>query len=75
VTRRWWMAAAVLAVSIAAEIAFHDASHSLYWWHDVPGFDFVFGAAGCAAIVVVSKAIGSVWLQRPEPDGGGADEP
>lgn len=66
-TRGWWLAAAaVLAGSVVLEIAFHDAGHSLYWWHDVPGFDFVYGLAGCAAIVVISKAIGSAWLQRPE---------
>lgn len=66
-TGRWWVAGAVtLIVSVVAEVVFHDASHSLFWWHDVPGFDFVYGLAGCAAIVVVSKAIGSRWLQRPD---------
>lgn len=32
----------------------------------LPGGHALFGAAGCVAIVVVSKAIGKWWLQRPD---------
>ena len=63
----WLLVAAVLAlVSVAAEVAWHDASHAYFWWHRVPGFDLVFGFAGCVAIVVASKALGAWWLQRRE---------
>jgi hypothetical protein len=34
--------------------------------HHVAGGHAVFGAAGCAVIVVVSKALGKRWLQRPQ---------
>jgi peptidoglycan/LPS O-acetylase OafA/YrhL len=40
-----------------------------HWW---PGFWAVFGAVGCAAIVLVSKALGHLLLERPE---GWYDEP
>lgn len=64
---RWWTAAALVAVvSVAAEIVWHDAAHAYSWWHRVPAFDLVFGFAGCVAIVLVSKALGGWWLQRPE---------
>jgi hypothetical protein len=34
--------------------------------HHVPGGPALIGAVGCVAIVVVSKALGKWWLQRPE---------
>jgi hypothetical protein len=72
-TARWWIAiAVVVALTVAGEVAFHDAAHALHWWHELPGFDLVYGLVGCLAIIVVSKALGKVWLQRPEDyyDGG-----
>lgn len=63
----WWVAAAVATlVSVAAEIVWHGASHAYFWWHRLPGFDAMFGLAGCVAIVILSKALGAWWLQRPE---------
>lgn len=63
----WRVVAAALALaSIAAEVVWHDASHAYSWWHRLPAFDLVYGLAGCVAIVVVSKALGAWWLQRPE---------
>ena len=60
---------AIIGVTMAAtavvEVALHTA-HAVFPWHAVPGFDFVYGAASCAAIVVVSKALGKAWLQRDE---------
>jgi hypothetical protein len=35
--------------------------------HHPPGLYALAGAAGCVLIVVVSKALGAWWLQRPEP--------
>ncbi|HXE81526.1 MAG TPA: hypothetical protein VNK41_12290 [Vicinamibacterales bacterium] len=65
--RAGWIAGAlVVAATLALEVAFHDAGHSFYWWHAVPGFDFVYGLVGCAAIVVISKWIGAAGVQRPE---------
>ena len=63
----WWgLAGAAALASVAAKIAYHDAAHARFWWHEVPAFDLVYGFAGCLAIIVLSKALGKLWLQRPE---------
>ena len=41
-------------------------SHGSYWWTGSPGFDLLYGFIGCVVIVLFSKVIGSVWLQRSE---------
>jgi hypothetical protein len=52
---------ALLALLVGVEVALHAA-------HGVPpGTWGVFGALGCALIVVLSKRLGKAWLQRPEP--------
>lgn len=53
--------AALVGVLVAVEVAL-DAAHGV-----PPGTWGVFGAVGCAVIVVVSKRLGKAWLQRPEP--------
>ena len=35
-------------------------------WDKIPLFYCLFGFAGCIVIVVVSKWLGKVWLQRKE---------
>ena len=40
--------------------------HGDTWWHHLAGFDLVYGFLGRAAIVIGSKALGKVWLQRRE---------
>lgn len=62
-----WIA---LAVSLAAELLFPAADPSLPWWHRMPGFHALYGLAGCAVIVAVSKALGKAGLQRPEDEDG-----
>jgi hypothetical protein len=66
VTRRRWplLGGATVLATTAVEIVFHDAAHTLYWWHEVPAFDLALGLAGTAAIVAVSKTFGA-WLLRP----------
>jgi hypothetical protein len=64
---RWWIVAVVVSVvSLVAEIAARGSLHALFWWHLVPGFDLLYGLLGCVAIVLVSKAAGAWFLQRPE---------
>jgi hypothetical protein len=53
-------------VTATAALDFLGHPHGQTWWHHVPGFDLVYGAVGCMAIVIVSKALGKVWLQRRE---------
>jgi hypothetical protein len=52
--------------SLLAEIAGRESLHALYWWHAVPGFDLFYGLLGCVAIVLISKAAGKWFLQRPQ---------
>ena len=40
--------------------------HGETWWHQLAGFDLVYGFLGGAAIVIVSKALGKAGLQRRE---------
>ena len=53
-------------VAATAALDFLGHPHGETWWHHMPGFDLVYGAVGCMAIVIVSKALGKVWLQRRE---------
>ncbi len=53
-------AAGTLALDLLAR------PHGETWWHQLAGFDLVYGFLGCAAIVIGSKAVGKAWLQRRE---------
>lgn len=57
---------AVLAATVLLEAFFVDLGHAYLPWHKVPGFDIIFGFAGCTAIIIASKALGKHFLQRPE---------
>jgi len=61
-------AACVIAsvVSVVLEFVFVGGhGHAPFGIH-VPGFHLVYGFIGCAAIVLVSKALGEMFLQKPE---------
>lgn len=53
--------AVLLIVLVVGEVVLH-ASHGL-----PPATWGVFGALGCAVLIVVSKALGKAWLQHAEP--------
>ena len=55
------------ALSVLLEVFLRHEGHGP-WWHILPGFDLVFGLIGCVVLVLVSKAIGQIWLQRPETE-------
>ncbi|MDP6579669.1 MAG: hypothetical protein QF681_03350 [Vicinamibacterales bacterium] len=61
-----WALAAMLAAAVVSGLDLLAHPHGEAWWHHLPGFDLVYGFVGCVAIVVGSKALGKVWLQRPE---------
>ena len=61
---RWALTAAGAVALSALDLLAHP--HGETWWHSIPGFDLVYGVVGCVAIVVASKALGKMWLQRPE---------
>jgi len=50
--------------------------HVHYWWHGFIGFDVLYGFFGCAGIIVISKKLGKLFIQRDENfyGGGGDDE-
>lgn len=56
----------VLALVVMVALDLLADPHSDGWWHQLPGFDLFFGFLGCAGIVIVSKALGKVWLQHEE---------
>ena len=56
----------VLALVVMVALDLLADPHSDGWWHQLPGFDLFFGFLGCAGIVIVSKVLGKVWLQREE---------
>lgn len=70
---KWLNTRNVLIVGGALLLAFvlmdvidpHD-HHHLPHPSGLPFFEAIFGAVGCWLIVVVSKWLGKVWLQRPE---------
>lgn len=56
----------LVALGVALDVLYRHLAHAEYPWHRLPGFDFVYGLAGCAAIVIVSKWLGHGFLQREE---------
>lgn len=65
-TRGWAVTALLAGATVVLEIVFRHAAHPVLPWHSVPAFDLVYGAAGCALIVLGSKALGAAGLQKPE---------
>jgi hypothetical protein len=37
-----------------------------FFWDSIPGFSAVYGLFSCILIIVVSKALGKLWLSKPE---------
>lgn len=66
--RSWKIAfTAALLLSLGAEFALPMEHHGVeYWWMSVPVFFAAFGLAGCLLIILVSKWLGGIWLQRTE---------
>lgn len=64
--RRGWIVAIVVGgISLALPYIFHP-KHYGSWWESIPGWWAWFGGIGCAAIVVVSKWLGSIFLSKRE---------
>ena len=65
--KRWWRwgAAVAVAVSVVVELRL-PRGHGSFSWVSLPGFDLLYGFIGCVALVLASKALGAVWLQREE---------
>ena len=66
-SRRGWVFAVITAgVTLGAPLVVHPEHHHEAWWNHVPGFYAAYGFLGCAAIVLVSKWIGHLFLQKGE---------
>ena len=55
----------VALVEIVLPLVVHGGHHS-FAFESFPAFGSLYGLASCAAIIVVSKFIGKLWLMRRE---------
>jgi hypothetical protein len=53
-----------LIEAVAPRFLYHDHAH--FPFEDWPAFGSMYGFLSCAAIIVVSKLLGKVWLMRSE---------
>ena len=64
--RRGWIFALVTGGIAVALQYVRPVKHYGSFWEKVPGWWAIFGFIGCAVIVLVSKWLGSVFLQKRE---------
>ncbi len=56
-------------IALAAVVlldVFPERDHPVFWWHDTPAFDAVFGIVACLLIIKGSKLLAKIWLKRGE---------
>ena len=58
----------VLIVAVLAAVLEFFFAHPHYheWWNTTPGFNLLFGFAGCWLLIFVAKIVMTPLLQRPE---------
>ncbi len=61
----WGLAIVCGGIAVALPYLFH-VEHHRGFWESIPGWWALFGAVGCAAIILVSKWLGAALLQKPE---------
>jgi hypothetical protein len=59
---------AMLVVLVLAEALFFPYEHPVFPWHHVPGYSAAIGLVFAVVIVLLSKALGAWFLQRPDVD-------
>ena len=69
--RQLAVAAVVAAATLALPVVFPTEHH--FPWDAIPGFYAMYGAAGCAVLVIVGKWLGRVLVVKPEGWYGGDD--
>ena len=64
--KRWFYVSLGLIVlsEVAWALLHREGAH--YSFEEIPPWGSVYGFVSCVAIILVSKAIGKVWLMRPE---------
>lgn len=60
--------AVALLVMVGIEAVFTPHEYPRFPWHHVPGYAAAIGLFACLFVVQLSKALGKVFLQRPERD-------
>jgi len=63
----------ILALSVLIEVLFVH-HHVEYWWQGLIGFDIIYGFVGCVAIIVISKKLGKLFIQRKDDYYGGGEQ-
>ena len=58
--------AALLVVLVVVEAVFVPHEKPRFPWHFVPGYSALIGLGACLVVVLLSKALGRMVLQRPE---------
>lgn len=57
---------AYASLAIVVVIGFFIKGHGHFPWESIPGFWAVAGFVACVMIVVFSKTIGKIWLEKKE---------
>ncbi|MFN4272179.1 MAG: hypothetical protein ACK4F5_05155 [Aliihoeflea sp.] len=60
-----WIMYGVLALLVVLDFLI-PSGYDRFWWESVGGFGAIYGFISCTLIIVVSKALGKVFLNRPE---------
>lgn len=58
--------AVLLVVLVAVEAVFVPHEKPRFPWHLLPGYAALIGVGACLVVVLLSKALGRMILQRPE---------
>jgi hypothetical protein len=64
--RGFYAALGVLAVAEIAAPYVLGTDHAHFGFEDLPAWGSLYGLVSCVAIIVVSKALGKLWLSRTE---------
>ena len=60
------LAAIAIGVATIIEMTPLNHPHVYSWWHEVPGFDAIFGFFGCALLIFVAKVVLAPIIQKKE---------
>jgi hypothetical protein len=63
-----WILVGGLVLLVLAEALFFPYDHPVFPWHHMPGYSAAIGLIFAVVIVLLSKALGSWFLQRPDVD-------
>ena len=65
---KWWFYVTLALIALAEIILpfFSPDEHSHFSFEHFPAWGSLYGLGSCAAIIILSKLIGKVWLMRRE---------